>query len=190
MFLLTDALLILLDDVTNGLVVFPAIIKSQLEQEIPFIATENIIMKLVHKGVSRQAAHERIRELSRESIRNVKVDGGRNDLIERIKRDNFFVLIPTHFHDITNHCSQEAILPELDGLLDPKLFIGRSAEIVERYFATDGPVSKTLSKYEDYIASTATATLHVWISTQSAPSSLGELARVVMSPISLHDWSC
>ena len=91
MFLLTDALLILLDDVTNGLVVFPAIIRSQLEQEIPFIATENIIMKLVHKGVSRQAAHERIRELSRESIHNVKVEGGRNDLIERIRKDDFFV---------------------------------------------------------------------------------------------------
>ena len=91
MFLLTDALLILLDDITNGLVVFPAMIKSQLEQEIPFIATENIIMKLVQRGVSRQEAHERIRVLSRETIHAVKMEGGKNDLIERIKKDEFFV---------------------------------------------------------------------------------------------------
>lgn len=91
MFLLTDALLILLDDVTDGLVVFPAMIRSQLEQEIPFMATENIIMKLVHQGVSRQEAHERIRVLSRETIWAVKEKGGKNDLIERIKGDEFFV---------------------------------------------------------------------------------------------------
>ena len=91
MFLLTDALLILLDDITNGLVVFPAMIKSQLEQEIPFIATENIIMKLVQRGVSRQEAHERIRVLSRETIHAVKMEGGKNDLTERIKKDEFFV---------------------------------------------------------------------------------------------------
>ena len=95
MFLLTDALLILLDDITNGLVVFPAMIKSQLEQEIPFIATENIIMKLVQQGVSRQEAHERIRVLSRETIHAVKMEGGKNDLIERIKKDEFFVSL--HF---------------------------------------------------------------------------------------------
>ena len=95
MFLLTDALLILLDDITNGLVVFPAMIKSQLEQEIPFIATENIIMKLVQRGVSRQEAHERIRVLSRETIHAVKMEGGKNDLIERIKKDEFFVSL--HF---------------------------------------------------------------------------------------------
>ena len=95
MFLLTDALLILLDDITDGLVVFPAMIKSQLEQEIPFIATENIIMKLVQRGVSRQEAHERIRVLSRETIHAVKMEGGKNDLIERIKKDEFFVSL--HF---------------------------------------------------------------------------------------------
>lgn len=98
MFLLTDALLILLDDITNGLVVFPAMIKSQLEQEIPFIATENIIMKLVQRGVSRQEAHERIRVLSRETIHAVKMEGGKNDLIERIKKDEFFVSL--HFFDL------------------------------------------------------------------------------------------
>ncbi|KAG7006462.1 adenylosuccinate lyase [Physcia stellaris] len=126
-FLLTDALLILLDDVTNGLVVFPAMIRSQIEQEIPFIATENIIVKLVHKGVSRQEAHERVRVLSLETVHAMKMEGSKNNLIERIKKDEFF----------------EPILDDLDALLDPKLFIGRSAEIVERYLGADGPVTNT-----------------------------------------------
>ena len=91
MFLLTDALLILLDDVTHGLVVFPAMIRSQIEQEIPFIATENIIMKLVHQGVSRQEAHERIRVLSLETVHAIKMEGRKNDMIARIKKDEFFV---------------------------------------------------------------------------------------------------
>jgi adenylosuccinate lyase len=91
MFLLTDSLLIGLDDVTNGLVIFPAMIESQLEQELPFMATENIIMKLVSYGVSRQEAHEHIRVLSREAAYVVKMEGGKNDLIERIKKTEFFV---------------------------------------------------------------------------------------------------
>ncbi|KAL8976129.1 MAG: hypothetical protein Q9205_007806 [Flavoplaca limonia] len=143
MFLLTDALLILLDDVTNGIVVFPAMIRSQLQQELPFMATENIIMKLVHKGVSRQEAHERIRVLSRETVEAMKTEGAKNDLIERIKKDDFF----------------RPIWDELDGMLDPKLFIGRSAEIVEKY--CEGPLRGQLEKYKDYIDSTATATLAV-----------------------------
>jgi adenylosuccinate lyase len=104
MFLLTDALLILLDDVTNGLVVFPAMIRSQLEQELPFMATENIIMKLVQQGVSRQDAHERIRVLSRETVHAVKMEGGKNDLIERIKKDEFFVSL------LFRHCSRLNLL--------------------------------------------------------------------------------
>ncbi|MCJ1458742.1 adenylosuccinase ade13 [Mycoblastus sanguinarius] len=145
MFLLTDALLILLDDITNGLVVFPAMVRSQIEQEIPFIATENIIMKLVPRGVSRQEAHERIRVLSLETIYAVKMEGGKNNLIERIKKDVFF----------------KPIWDELDCLLDHKLFIGRSGEIFERYFGTDGPVTGKLEKYRDFAAFTATATLPV-----------------------------
>ena len=163
MFLLTDALLILLDDITNGLVVFPAMIRSQIEQEIPFIATENIIMKLVHRGVSRQEAHERIRILSLETIHTVKMEGGKNNLIERIKKDAFFVSLVFR-HGLPLNCSwpsQKPIWDELDCLLDPKLFIGRSAEIVERYFRTDGPVTGKLEKYRDFIVSTAPVTLPV-----------------------------
>lgn len=93
MFLLTDAPLILLDDITHGLVVFPAMIRSQIEQEIPFIATENVIMKLVNKGVSRQEAHEHLRVLSLKTVHAMKMEGSKNDLIERIKKDEFFVSI-------------------------------------------------------------------------------------------------
>ncbi|KAL8653645.1 MAG: hypothetical protein Q9226_003769 [Calogaya cf. arnoldii] len=145
MFLLSDALLILLDDVTNGIVVFPAMIRSQLQEELPFMATENIIMKLVHKDVSRQEAHERVRVLSRQTVEEMKTKGTKNDLIERIKGDEFF----------------KPIWDDLDGMLDPKLFIGRSAEIVEKYCGSNGPLTRKLEKYKDYIDSTATATLAV-----------------------------
>ncbi|KAI4219059.1 MAG: hypothetical protein LQ349_008469 [Xanthoria aureola] len=145
MFLLTDALLILLDDVTHGLVVFPAMIRSQLDEELPFMATENIIMKLVHAGVSRQEAHERIRVLSRETVETMKTNGTKNDLIARIEKDDFF----------------KPIWDELDGMLDPKLFIGRSAEIVEKYCGSGGPLERKLETYKDYIDTTATATLAV-----------------------------
>ena len=101
MFLLADTLLIGLDNVTDGLVVFPAMIKAQLDQELPFMATENIMMKLVSHGVSRQAAHERIRVLSRETINAVKVEGGNNDLVDRMKSDEFFVSVTT----ISNYSS-------------------------------------------------------------------------------------
>ena len=91
MFLMTDALLIALDNVTNGLVVFPAMIEAQLQQELPFMATENIIMKLVSHGVSRQESHEQIRVLSGEARYAIRVEGKQNDLIERIKQNEFFV---------------------------------------------------------------------------------------------------
>jgi len=91
MFLLADSILIMLDNVTNGLVVYPAVIHSQLSQELPFMATENIIMKMVSHGASRQEAHEQIRLLSREAAHVVKMEGGKNDLIERIKKTEFFV---------------------------------------------------------------------------------------------------
>ncbi|KAK2744369.1 adenylosuccinase ade13 [Myotisia sp. PD_48] len=145
MFLLADAILISLDNVTNGLVVYPAIINAQLSQELPFMATENIIMKLCSHGVSRQEAHEEIRVLSHQAAHVVKMEGGQNDLIERIKKTEFF----------------KPVWGEIDGLLDPKLFIGRSPEIVERYAGPGGEVEKKLVTYRRYIDSTATAELSV-----------------------------
>ncbi|KAK2873470.1 hypothetical protein FQN49_002345 [Arthroderma sp. PD_2] len=145
MFLMADAILISLDNVTNGLVVYPAIVNSQLREELPFMATENIIMKLCSHGVSRQEAHEEIRVLSHQAAHVVKMEGGKNDLIERIKKTEFF----------------KPVWGEIDGLLDPKLFIGRSPEIVERYAGPGGVVEKKLEKYKTYIMSTATAELSV-----------------------------
>ena len=91
MFFLADAILTGLDHVTHGLVVFPAVVRSQLMVELPFLATENILLRLVDHGVSRQTAHEQIRILAREAAFHVKMEGGGNDLIERIKRTEFFV---------------------------------------------------------------------------------------------------
>jgi adenylosuccinate lyase len=144
MFLLSDSLLITLDDVTDGLVVFPAMIESQLQQELPFMATENIIMKLVGYNISRQDAHEQLRVLSRESVTVVK-GGGKNDLIERIKKTEFF----------------KPIWNEIDSMLDAKLFIGRSPEIVERYVGPGGVVDGKLEKYKNYVISATTASLVV-----------------------------
>ena len=163
MFLLTDALLILLDDITNGLVVFPAMIKSQMEQKFSSIITETIVMKLVHWGISRQDAHQCIPVFSRETVHAVKMEGGKNDLIEWIKKDDFFVSFTFGLGVIMLRSwpSQKPFWDDLDSLLDPKLFIGSSAEIVERYFGASGPVTTQLEKYRNYITSTATATVHI-----------------------------
>ncbi|KAL8284806.1 hypothetical protein RB597_002059 [Gaeumannomyces tritici] len=145
MFLLADAILISLDNVTDGLVVYPATIRSRVMQELPFMATENIIMKLVAKGASRQEAHEEIRVLSHQASHAVKMEGKANDLIERIRGTAYFA--PVH--------------AELDAMLDPALFTGCSQSIVERYCGHDGAVEKALAPYKQHIASAATAELSV-----------------------------
>lgn len=145
MFLVADSILISLDNVTDGLVVYPAVVTAHVMAELPFMATENIIMKMVSKGVSRQDAHEHIRILSQEAASVVKKEGKPNDMIERIKKSEFFA--PVH--------------GDIDSMLDPKLFIGRSATIVERYCGAGGPVEKALAKYMDYINSSETSQLSV-----------------------------
>lgn len=109
------------------------------------MVTEEIIMKLVAKGVSRQEAHEQIRVLSHQAGAVVKQEGKPNDLVERIKANEFF----------------QPIWGELDGMLKAELYTGRSAEIVERYCGPDGPVSKALAPYADYIMGTTTAKLEI-----------------------------
>ncbi|KAF1984731.1 putative adenylosuccinate lyase Ade13 [Aulographum hederae CBS 113979] len=128
-YLTADACCILLDNIASGLVVYPAVIAKRIEQELPFMATENVIMALVAKGVSRQAAHEEIRVLSREAASVVKDEGKDNDLIERIKKTAFF----------------EPILGELDSLLDARTFVGRAPEQVDRFVKTE--VKEALGKY-------------------------------------------
>lgn len=91
LFLLADAILLSLDNVTSALVVHVPQITSQLAQDLPFMATESILLKLVAAGISRQEAHEQIRLVTLEAARVVKEEGGPADLVGRIKREEFFV---------------------------------------------------------------------------------------------------
>ncbi|KAI0270551.1 adenylosuccinate lyase [Gloeopeniophorella convolvens] len=116
-FLAADVVLTTLQNVCEGLVVYPRVIARRIAQELPFMATENIIMALVKRGGDRQAAHEKIRVLSQEAAHQVKQLGLENDLIERVRRDAYF----------------DPIVGELDALLDPRSFIGRAPEQVDRF---------------------------------------------------------
>ncbi|TVY33413.1 Adenylosuccinate lyase [Lachnellula occidentalis] len=135
-FLSADAICMTLDNVVGGLVVYPARIHSRVMEELPFMATENIIMKLVSLGKSRQEAHEEVRVLSHQASDVVKKEGGRNDLIERIKKAPFF----------------QPIVGEIDGMLDPKNFIGRCPEQVLRFCGKGSEVEKALEPYRKHIA--------------------------------------
>ncbi|KAL2188748.1 Adenylosuccinate lyase [Thermothelomyces heterothallicus CBS 203.75] len=143
MFLLADSILLALDNVTNGLVIYPNVIRSRIDQELPFMATESILMKLAQHGVSRQEAHEEIRVLSHQASDVVKQQGGRNDLLERIKKTEFF----------------KPVWDEIDSLVDPKLFIGNSPKIVEDY--CNGEVAAKLAKYKESLATASTAQLSI-----------------------------
>ncbi|KAI1649383.1 adenylosuccinate lyase [Daldinia loculata] len=145
MFLLADAILIGLDNVTNGLVVYPKRIDARNKQELPFMITEAILMKIVSKGGSRQEAHEKVRVLSHEASHVVKHEGGNNDLIERIKKDEYF----------------KDIWDDIDAMLDPKLYIGRSTTIVDRYCGKGGEIEKKLEPYREFIAKAETAQLNL-----------------------------
>jgi adenylosuccinate lyase len=145
LFLTADAILITLDNVASGLVVYPARVHSRLMEELPFMATENMIMKMVSKGASRQEAHEEIRVLSHQASDVVKKEGGRNDLLDRIKKTKYF----------------EPIWSEIDGMMDPKNFIGRSVHQVERYCGESGEVQQALAKYKKHIEGAKAAELTV-----------------------------
>lgn len=134
-FLTTDILLSTLLNITSGLVVYPKVIERRIKGELPFMATENIIMAMVEKGASRQDVHEEIRVLSHQAAAVVKQEGGDNDLIERIKKTEFFA--PIH--------------SELDSLLDPSTFVGRAPQQVEKFLAND--VKKALEPFKDSITS-------------------------------------
>src|SRR5947208_7562377 len=85
-FLTADIILTLLQNISEGLVVYPKIIERHIAQELPFMATENIIMAMVKKEGDRQVCHEEIRVLSHQAAKKVKDDGEENDLIARIKK--------------------------------------------------------------------------------------------------------
>jgi len=116
-FLTADVVLKTLQNVSEGLVVYPKVIERHILQELPFMATENIIMAIVKKGGDRQVAHEKIRVLSHEAAHQVKQLGLENDLIERVKADPYF----------------DPIKGDLATLLNPKSFVGRAPEQVEKF---------------------------------------------------------
>ena len=89
-FLTADIVLSTLRNVSEGLVVYPEVIKRRIAQELPFMATENVIMALVKTGGDRQQAHEAIRVHSQAAAHEVKVHGRENDLISRIREDAYF----------------------------------------------------------------------------------------------------
>ena len=136
-FLAVDGILDLCLNVADGLVVYPKVIEKHLRSELPFMATENIMMDAVKAGGDRQELHERIRTLSMEAGRHVKEEGRDNDLLELIAADPAF--------DLT--------LEKLQAAMDPSRYTGRAAEQTGRYL--DTVVRPVLAEREDLLGLTA-----------------------------------
>ena len=122
-FLAIDGILDLCLNVVDGLVVYPKVIEKHLMAELPFMATENIMMDAVKAGGDRQELHERIRELSMEAGKNVKEKGQENNLLELIAADPAFGLS----------------LDELKKTMDPAKYTGRASVQVDKYLADVRP---------------------------------------------------
>jgi adenylosuccinate lyase len=120
-FLATDAILSLYINVADGLVVYPKVIEKHLMEELPFMATENILMHCVKKGGDRQELHEAIRSHSVATATEIKMNGQKNDLIDRIANDPIF--------DLTKE--------EIVEMLSPEKFIGRAVQQVEEFILND-----------------------------------------------------
>lgn len=119
-FLATDAILNVMMNVTSGLVVYEKVIRKRVMNELPFMATENIMMKAVKKGGDRQELHEQIRLHSIAAGKIVKEEGGENDLVDRIAADPMFMI------------TKEEIL----ATLKPEEFTGRAEEQVDEFLAS------------------------------------------------------
>ncbi|XP_076452889.1 adenylosuccinate lyase-like [Babylonia areolata] len=132
-FLTADALLGTMQNVFEGLVVYPRVIERRIQQELPFMATENVIMAMVKSGGDRQECHEQIRVLSQQAGNRVKQEGGDNDLVERIRKCGYFA--PVH--------------SQLDALLDPATFVGRAPAQVEKFLQTE--VEPALQPYSQHL---------------------------------------
>ena len=142
-FLAVDAILILYENVADGLVVYPKVIEKHLADELPFMATENILMEATKRGGDRQDLHEKIRVYSMEAGAVVKQEGKPNDLLDRISKDSAFALDPA----------------SLDSLLNPMLYIGRSPEQVDAFL--EGSVKPALEANKELFKRTANSELFV-----------------------------
>ena len=116
-FLAVDSILNILLNITQGLVVYPKVVTQRVMKELPFMATENIMMQAVKKGGDRQELHERLRQHSQAAARVVKEEGGENDLIDRVCADPLFNL------------TREEILAEMQ----PIAFVGRAPQQVTEF---------------------------------------------------------
>jgi adenylosuccinate lyase len=120
-FLSADAILIILENIFDGMVVYPEVIRARLDAELPFMATETILMESVKRGGDRQRLHEVIRQLSMKAARRVKEEGLPNNLLELMADDNS---IPFSLTDLKVMCN-------------PRIFTGRAAAQVEEYLAEE-----------------------------------------------------
>jgi adenylosuccinate lyase len=132
-FLTADTILLLLNNIFSGLVVYPATIRKHIRAELPFMATENIIMEMVKLGASRQECHENIRVLSVAAARQVKEEGKENDLLDRIQKFEYF----------------KPIWGRLEELTDERTFTGRAPEQVEKF--VNGDVETALKPWKERI---------------------------------------
>lgn len=131
-FLAVDGILALYENVADGLVVYPKVIEQRLRKELPFMATENIMMDAVKKrGANRQELHERIRVHSMDASKVIKEEGGENDLLNRIANDDAFGVT----------------LEELETILKPEKYTGRAKEQTEDFLAEY--VQPILDKYKN-----------------------------------------
>ena len=133
-FLAMDAVLILYHNVVEGLVVYPKVIEKNLRAELPFMATENLLMEAVERGGDRQDLHERIRQHSQAAAAVIKNEGGENDLWERLSNDPAFSEI------------------DMVSVLDSSAFVGRSPEQVDEFLA--GQIEPVRRRYGDILYTT------------------------------------
>lgn len=136
-FLAIDAILGIYMNVADGLVVYPKVITQRVMNELPFMATENIMMSAVKKGGDRQELHEKIRQHSIASSKRVKEEGMENDLISRISADPSFGLD----------------MAELQSVLDPANFTGRAEQQVEEFI--ESIIKPILAKNKDILGENA-----------------------------------
>ena len=130
-FLCADAILRLAQNVTDGLHVNEKVVEATVREYLPFIATENLMMEAVKRGGNRQELHEALRTHSHAAAAKVKLEGGQNDLIDRIVADPLFPL------------TRE----EIEAQMDPALYVGRAPGQVTEFL--EGPVAELLARYPD-----------------------------------------
>lgn len=135
-FLAVDGILDIYINIAEGMVIYPKVIEKHLREELPFMATENILMDAVKAGGDRQALHERIRVHSQAAAAEVKENGGQNRLIEMIKKDPAFAMVKDR----------------IDETMKPENFTGRAAEQVQEFLQKE--VNPILKKYAGLITGT------------------------------------